>query len=185
MKKIILIMTLLLAVIISACGGQQGTDNHVADSTTAEQELQLKDCGDDIWCFRDATLTCEQARFEKTMESSAYKLRFIEEIRGEEGDYCITYLKYHTYDINEDATKGISDDPAVLEYLSEWDRLAEETAGKSMTCNVPRGFKGTMGGSVLIGSFSLDVFEMDKPCTGELKEVFNKLEELNKQYKGY
>ena len=139
-------MKKLIAVIIIAMFFLIGC---VQEPEEPEPVLDLKDCGNDILCFRDSTLKCEKAKVEVTQKAGNISLTLYSDIRGGTVESCTIYQKIIDIQIPEGTD-----------------------AFQAMAINVMKGADATCVGPVdKIGSGTLEEFEEYFECEGTLFEI--------------
>ncbi len=113
-------MPFFVVAVILASGCTQTPDSTGAD-------LGMIDCGSDRECFTQNLETCTPAKFSYDLgkeENLTIGFEVISEVRGPEGDNCVTYMKVIKADIPQEFT----------ELYPEMKNLE----GLDMTCRIPQ-----------------------------------------------
>lgn len=122
------VVTIPLFVVLLASGCTQTSDNLLPGETeTTTGTTGFIDCGSDRECFEENMITCTRSRFSYRFgeeEGLLFLMETLSEIRGLEGNNCVTYGKVIKLEFSEDIQ----------------DNLIEsfpDIVGKEMTCRIP------------------------------------------------
>ncbi len=153
-KKVLLLVSFFCLAFLSAC--------------VQEEQLQLKDCGNDKGCFDTAARQCAPAKVLISEEQNSTYTELYLESRGKDGNECEFYYRMQKLNVNLAVPE--SDEERHLQ--KKFFAIIKAVEGKDMVCRFPKRLIEDKNSLM-----DMQTSEINQYCKGELISALRNMQQ--------